>query len=111
MEDMDGSFVSRVLWVDTFVYSITSYSYCILFLNTIILNNKTCIVILGNFIGDGIVYALGVMIGHWAEYYQASLGTVAFIGSIMNGLAFGNGPIVACFIKKFEARRGKCLRT
>ena len=76
----------------------------------IILKYKTCIVILGNFIGDGIVYALGVMIGHWAEYYHASLGTVAFIGSIMNGLAFGNGPIVACFIKKFGARSGKCLR-
>ena len=42
---------------------------------------------------------------------QKALGTVAFIGSIMNGLAFGNGPIVACFIKKFGAMRGKCLRT
>ena len=82
-----------------------------IFLHIMALNYKTCIAIAGNFIGDGIVYALGVMIGHWAEYYQASLGTVAFIGSIMNGLAFGNGPIVACFIKKFGARRGKCLRT
>ena len=106
MEDMDGSFVLHVLWVNKVLNNIRPE----LFLNIITLNYKTCIVILGNFIGDGIVYALGVMIGHWAEYYQASLGTVAFIGSIMNGLAFGNGPIVACFIKKFGARRGKCLR-
>jgi hypothetical protein len=63
--------------------------------------------IIGNFIGDGIVYVLGVMIGYWAEDFKSDLGTVAFIGSIMNGIAFGNGPIVGCLIKKFGARRGK----
>ena len=61
----------------------------------------------GNFICDGIVYVAGVMIGYWADDFEANLATVAFIGSIMNGIAFGNGPIVACLIKKFGCRAGK----
>ena len=64
-------------------------------------------IISGNFICDGIVYVAGVMIGYWAEYFEANLAAVAFIGSIMNGIAFGNGPIVACLIKKFGSRSGK----
>ena len=63
----------------------------------------------GNFICDGIVYVAGVMIGYWAEYFEANLAAVAFIGSIMNGIAFGNGPIVACLIKKFGSRSGKTI--
>ena len=63
----------------------------------------------GNFICDGIVYVAGVMIGYWAEYFDANLAAVAFIGSIMNGIAFGNGPIVACLIKKFGSRSGKTI--
>ena len=47
------------------------------------------------------------MIGYWADDFEANLATVAFIGSIMNGIAFGNGPIVACLIKKFGCRAGK----
>ena len=53
------------------------------------------------------MYVLGVMIVYWAEDFESDLGTVAFIGSIMNGIAFGNGPVVACLIKKFGARAGK----
>ena len=53
------------------------------------------------------MYVLGVMIGYWAEDFKSDLGTVAFIGSIMNGIAFGNGPFVGCLIKKFGARAGK----
>ena len=47
------------------------------------------------------------MIGYWADYFETNLAAVAFIGSIMNGIAFGNGPIVACLIKKFGCRAGK----
>ena len=76
-----------------------------------IANKRLIVHISGNFICDGIIYVLGVMIGYWADYYESDLGTVAFIGSIMNGLAFGLGPIVACFIKKFGARSGNDMHT
>ena len=49
---------------------------------------------------------LGVMIGYWAEYFESDLGTVAFIGSVMNGIAFGNGPIVSGLIMRFGSRPG-----
>ena len=71
--------------------------------------NFVVYIISGNFICDGIVYVAGVMIGYWADYFEANLAAVAFIGSIMNGIAFGNGPIVACLIKKFGSRSGRTM--
>lgn len=57
-----------------------------------------------NMIVDGIAYTFGKFHEPFAEHFHASLGTTAWVGSLLSGVYLSAGPIVSALTNKYGCR-------